>query len=52
MHFLLWLSSRTSKHSDYIDYRVEVLDRNDVPVGRVAVSVVAQKALQSVALTR
>ena len=40
------------KHGDYVDRRVEVLDRNDVPIGRVAVSVVAQKALQSVALTR
>ena len=40
------------KHGDYVDRRVEVLDRNDVPIGRVAVSVVAQKALQSIALTR
>jgi hypothetical protein len=35
-----------------VDRRVEVLDRNDVPIGHVAVSVVAQKALQSIALTR
>jgi hypothetical protein len=40
------------KHGDYVDRRVEVLDRNDVPIGRVTVSVVAQKALQSIALTR
>ena len=40
------------KHGDYVDRRVEVLDRNDVPIGRVAVSVIAQKALQSIALTR
>ena len=35
------------KQGDYVDSRVEVLDRNDVPIGRVTVSVVAQKALQS-----
>ena len=40
------------KHGDYVDRRVEVLDRNDVPIGHVAVSIVAQKALQSIALTR
>ena len=38
------------KNGDVVDERVEVLDKNDVPIGRVTVSIVAQRALQSVML--
>lgn len=39
------------EHGDYIDRRVEVLDKNDVAIGHVTVSVVAQEALRAITLT-
>tara|TARA_B110000977_G_scaffold136810_1_gene173758 strand:- start:23770 stop:29397 length:5628 start_codon:yes stop_codon:yes gene_type:complete len=38
------------KNGDVLDQKVEVLDKNDVPIGRVTISVVAQQALQSIML--
>ena len=39
------------EHGDYIDRRVGVLDKNDVAIGHVTVSVVAQEALRAITLT-
>jgi len=38
------------ENGDYLDRRVQVLDKNDVPIGRVTVSVMAQEALRAMVL--